>query len=435
MIDRVRYYDGEFLRAFDFSDEQTYHMEMRRRLNRYLHLYGIVQGLQLSEDVQGTGATAVHQVSILPGVAIDAFGREIYVYASYTLGDGDIATNRINVAVPTAYDVWLRYAKSPSTPPSSGYAVCNQTDQSTRWAESFNVVLLKKGTTPFTDPAFADEDTDDPTQDAVSILLGTVLVDPSSATQQFSQPTFDRRLRFIGSIAQRIQTPYDATLGASPFNFQVRNTPLSPLTSLEIQPNVFADQNLIVGQDFDLTTNPKQPNPKPSTNPGSVKIAADLFVQGNIYSNATVQGGQQWLGISQYIQQSMQQLLPEIVPFSLPVVVHLDPTAKYITAPYASDTTPPIPVATKRLLNVTSSIVLAYFSQIESTSQADFNTLFGTGGWQLQIVAPPQASFPPNSQNGTVQVTWQAGPASGGPPPTKCAIDNFTISGVVICFP
>src|SRR5580693_1874356 len=119
LIDRVRYYDGEFLRAFDFADEQTYHLEMRRRLNRYLHLYGIVRGLDLSKSTDG----GVTQITVTPGVAIDAFGREIYVFAGYTLGDADITANRLTA---TTYDVWLRYNKTPSTPPSAGYGVCNQ---------------------------------------------------------------------------------------------------------------------------------------------------------------------------------------------------------------------------------------------------------------------------------------------------------------------
>ncbi len=109
------------------GDEQTYHMEMRRRLNRYLHLHGIAEGLQLNQDTEGT----ISEVSILPGMAIDAFGREIYVFAPYTFGDADIAANRISTA--GLYDVWLRYNKTAATPPSSGYAACNQTDQYTRW--------------------------------------------------------------------------------------------------------------------------------------------------------------------------------------------------------------------------------------------------------------------------------------------------------------
>src|SRR5450759_4508489 len=135
-IQRVRYYDGEYLRSFDFETEQTYHVEMRRRLNRSLYLWGIAQGLELVQDDQG----GIKQVSINPGMAIDAFGREIYVFAPYTFGDTDIATNRINYK--GTYDVWIRYKRTATTPPSAGYGVCNDQNQFTRWVESYSVVLL-----------------------------------------------------------------------------------------------------------------------------------------------------------------------------------------------------------------------------------------------------------------------------------------------------
>ena len=49
-ISRLRYFDGEYLGAGDLTAEQTYHLSMRRSLTRYLHLYGIVEGLNLTSD-------------------------------------------------------------------------------------------------------------------------------------------------------------------------------------------------------------------------------------------------------------------------------------------------------------------------------------------------------------------------------------------------
>ncbi len=429
VIDRVRYYDGEFLRAFDFGDEQTYHLEMRRRLNRYLHLHGIVQGLQLYSDP----TAPVVQVSILPGLAIDAFGREIYVFAPYTFGDADITANRISTS--KNYDVWLRYNKTVSTPPSAGYSQCNQTNQYTRWMESFSVVLLPSPSNPFTPPAFSDDDTDNPSQDQVGVLLGTIYVDPANPTSQFSNPVFHHR-HFLGIIAQRIAAPpgYDAT---GRFNFPVKQSAWNPAVSLEIEPNIFAGQNLILGSDFDLTKTSGgvaiNTTPTATTSPGgSAKLAGDLFVQGNIYSFLPDPVKPQWLGLENYVQQLVQQFLPEIVLGSSGIVqVKTDATAKYSGA-YATDTTP-ISVSTTRLKSVSSSVVIASFSQVETTDATTFGTLFGTGAIQLSILTPPTAVF--TGQNGTVNVSWLAGPASGGPPPTQCAIDNFTISCVVICFP
>src|SRR5262249_31902856 len=136
------------------------------------------------DDIQGQGPNAVHSVSILPGMAIDAIGREIYVFAPYTFGNADIATNRISKI--TNYDVWLHYSKTPATPPSAGYAACNQPNEFTRWAESFSVTLLESPSTPVPDPGFTDDDTDNPAQDGIAVLLGTVFIDRTSPTMQFA---------------------------------------------------------------------------------------------------------------------------------------------------------------------------------------------------------------------------------------------------------
>jgi hypothetical protein len=427
-IDRVRYYDGEFLRAFDFNDEQSYHLEMRRRLNRHLHLHGIVYGLQLQKDEDAAG------VSILPGLAIDAFGREIYVFSPYTLGESDITANRISDARP--YDVWLRYRKNATTPPAAGYSSCNQTNQYTRWTESFRVVLLPGPSKPFTDPEFADDDTDDPDQDQVGVLLGTVGVDPNSLSSTFYGPMVANR-DFLGIIAQRIQTPlaYDAT---ESFNFRNKQEPHQPAASLEIEPNIFARQNLILGPDFDLTMTPAGNPIKPPDDPftsspsGSAKLAGDLVVQGNIYSYVQdAMGKPQWMGLRSYVKQLVQQGLPDIASGNQPVI---DPTTGTFAAGVFMGTSQ-VQVTMNRLKSFSSQQVIVSFTQIETASQTDLSTLF-TGGAQVQIRlnGPPQFQFTPGTTTGWVNVSWAAQPAIMIPA-KKCAIQNFTVTCWVILFP
>ncbi len=73
-IKRLHYYDQQFLREPDFTDEQKYHMEMRRRHNRLMHGWGIVEGLSLSKMND-------HTITVAAGMAIDANGREIVLQA------------------------------------------------------------------------------------------------------------------------------------------------------------------------------------------------------------------------------------------------------------------------------------------------------------------------------------------------------------------
>src|SRR5262245_14762314 len=71
-IKRLHYLDHQFLVEKDFTDEQTYHVTMRRRLNQRLYTAGIVDGLEVSKS----GDT---EVTVSPGAAIDSLGREMFL--------------------------------------------------------------------------------------------------------------------------------------------------------------------------------------------------------------------------------------------------------------------------------------------------------------------------------------------------------------------
>jgi hypothetical protein len=71
-IKRLNYFNHQFLEEQDFRDEQKYHIEMRRRLNRALHIWGIVEGLEVA-------TAGPREVTIAPGFALDREGRELLV--------------------------------------------------------------------------------------------------------------------------------------------------------------------------------------------------------------------------------------------------------------------------------------------------------------------------------------------------------------------
>jgi hypothetical protein len=110
-IVRVRYFDGQFLRPQDFTDEQAYHVAMRRRHNIGGHTWGIVYGLEL---------TAAEGLSVAPGLAVDGYGREIAVLRRLPVPELPPAP----VTGEIAYDVWLVYDRVGSDQPPSGYAPC-----------------------------------------------------------------------------------------------------------------------------------------------------------------------------------------------------------------------------------------------------------------------------------------------------------------------
>ncbi|MCP5103256.1 MAG: hypothetical protein GY950_07755 [bacterium] len=77
---RARYFHGMLLSERDFKEEQVYHNEKRKLLNRMLHGWGVVCGLKLiPADPPGT------RIVIQPGLALDCSGNEIYLDKSYQL--------------------------------------------------------------------------------------------------------------------------------------------------------------------------------------------------------------------------------------------------------------------------------------------------------------------------------------------------------------
>lgn len=71
-FERPCYFAGKLVTAEDFELEQRYHIEKRWLLNRMLQRTGIVSGLGVVADEQGT-------VTVAPGFALDPHGREILV--------------------------------------------------------------------------------------------------------------------------------------------------------------------------------------------------------------------------------------------------------------------------------------------------------------------------------------------------------------------
>jgi hypothetical protein len=314
-IERLLYSERQYLRSFDFTAEQTYHLEMRRRLSRALHLWGIVKGLELlrGEIVQG----APEQFYISEGMAIDAYGREIIVPAKHLLSD-DLGPNRITGA--GTYSVWIGYAREPTTPPEAGYQRCDLQNQFTRWRESFEIMISSIATNPnpAEDPDPFGDLADDPTKYPWWLHLGTITVDGSQA---IAAATNSHRA-YIGVRAQRIVAPRHAE---AEYNILVANKPLDPLTSIAIRDNLFVEQNLIAGSDFVVDQQKIQPPPRPVPpsvfpNPtGNVKIASDVFLQGNLYTHCDLAHPDLWLNLDQCIRARIKNVVPEIFVGTVPV--------------------------------------------------------------------------------------------------------------------
>jgi hypothetical protein len=95
-IKRVHYFDHQFLKVHDFQAEQDYHVHMRRRHNRLLHGWGVVEGLAVNQK-------SPRDITIEPGMAIDSQGREIVISSPVTCQLVSVDRNT-HVFISLAYD-------------------------------------------------------------------------------------------------------------------------------------------------------------------------------------------------------------------------------------------------------------------------------------------------------------------------------------------
>jgi hypothetical protein len=78
---RMNYFDRQFLRAQDFTDEQDYHIDRRRRHNKFFHSAGVADLPDGLKVVQQSG----DRVTVQPGWAVDEEGREMVVLVAQDL--------------------------------------------------------------------------------------------------------------------------------------------------------------------------------------------------------------------------------------------------------------------------------------------------------------------------------------------------------------
>jgi len=345
-IERLRYYDGEYLRSYDFTAEQAYHIEMRRRLNHRLHLHGIVYGLEIQQD-QDSPPQPPYFYSILPGMAIDHSGREIFVPAPYPLSSVNVL-NRPGLEGLKAYEVWLCYRETQTGLPAAGYRDCNEKNQQTRWRENFQVVLVLP-------------QSDAPTHTAPEcggVRLGTITLDADKQISGISdRVSSDKYRTYVGIRAQRLIAPNEEK--DTFFDIKALNTKIPDELLpgyLDVHPGVFSHGNLVVkknvviGDDFKLDKNDKPngeklPGDIPAT--GNLKITSDLFLNGDFYGAV----GGKWFLLKDYIQM----LMPETVVGSYTI---------HILQSSATTGHEDVEVPTK-LSNVTNKKVVLSISEID----------------------------------------------------------------------
>ncbi len=160
-IERLNYYEGEFLGAADFQAEQEYHRDMRRRHNIGQHTWGIVSGLDIVQIPNG-GTTAGGQpevdISIQPGIAVDTFGREIVSLGKIPLTQDLLAAyfDPNPAAPPRPMAVWIAFSQELLSPSTDACTSQNQSDAFGRVQESWRIVITPPSDAPADDAIVVD---------------------------------------------------------------------------------------------------------------------------------------------------------------------------------------------------------------------------------------------------------------------------------------
>ncbi len=135
-IERLNYYEGEYLGAVDFLAEQEYHRDMRRRHNVGPHTWGIVTGLDIAQFLNG-GPDKEVDVFVQPGFAIDGFGREIVLFNPVQLTPDMFSDFPQKIRL----SVWISYNQQMIQPSSDVCATAQQSDAYGRVLESYQIVI------------------------------------------------------------------------------------------------------------------------------------------------------------------------------------------------------------------------------------------------------------------------------------------------------
>jgi hypothetical protein len=204
---RVNYFDRQFIRLSELSDEQAYHQQLHRRHNLSHHSWGIVVGLDL---VLQDGTPVV-----LPGLAVDGYGRELLLLGRGVFGRETfdrLGTNRI--------DLWLEYRLELSDDPSAPVD-CGATDPRAHYraTERAEIFPTRAGARPdprhppgvpadaFLEPLLATPD--DPASRWPVYLGRAIMQVPASGTPTFTLDAADRV--YVGLNAELIDHPGSAS--------------------------------------------------------------------------------------------------------------------------------------------------------------------------------------------------------------------------------
>jgi hypothetical protein len=203
--ERPAFFEGQILAAADLTSAVDYGRAQVARHERYLHSWGIAEGLGLiTTPKTDTSGNKYVEVTLDKGVAIDGTGREIIVPQPVLLTTTGFSTANPSGLANTDYPIMLHGTDSnaPAAPLTTG--ACGAASQPTRTQEGFALTYGAPGADIGLDQQKVPDESAGPSPDVAhpwEILVGHVRWDPSITN--FTGATITGR-RYAGVMADTV---------------------------------------------------------------------------------------------------------------------------------------------------------------------------------------------------------------------------------------
>jgi hypothetical protein len=259
--ERPTFFEGQVLAAEDLTSTVEYSRAEVARHERYLHDWGIAEGLELTQNTKTDSGGKYVEVMLGAGLAIDGTGREIVVPAPVMLNTSDFI--RDNGASPQSgayYPVLLQGADNDAPAPALTAGACGPATQPTRKQEGYVVTYGGLGADPLlNEPSVPDVNAGPvpaPGQGPWTIQLGSVqwhskrkkFTDANDAGRRYAGVMADTVAARSGTLTLQAQPspapgqPVLALGGDPPFTFGLYKggNAIDPRLTVSAEGNVVA---------------------------------------------------------------------------------------------------------------------------------------------------------------------------------------------------
>ena len=149
IIERPSFYEGQILAGADLNAALDHARGQAARHERYLHLWGIAEGMNLkAEDKKTAAGVAYKEITVTAGMAVDASGREIVVPADTRLPDEVFDQLNVSVGQPPGavvwYPVFVTGRDSVPAAPALSVGQCGSSEPK-RWREDIQFDFGRPG--------------------------------------------------------------------------------------------------------------------------------------------------------------------------------------------------------------------------------------------------------------------------------------------------